>query len=616
MTRVLIVEDERLVARELQIRLEENGYRVTGNVASADNALRAASEQVPDIVLMDIHIQGERDGIETAALLQQQFDVPVVFLTAHSDEATVQRAKQIGAAGYLIKPPKERELVVTLEVARHKHEMSRQLREREKWYSTTLRSIGDAVVSTDAAGNVTFMNSVAEVLTGWRAEEARGQPASTVLQLARTGGDAEAPIAESVRRKETIHVDGTLTDQTGRRRAISDSASPIVDESGALLGGVIVFRDVTEKRAIERQLEATERLASLSTLAAGVAHEINNPLTWVLANLTHLTEVIASPSITGDQLAALREEAAETLAGAQRIQHVVRDLLAFSRRGPGRNNCLVAAAIQQAIDRTHSPVAITVEVEGPITVAIDETRLVQVLGNVLANAVQAIIDAPLREHRIAIRATATAAETMIAVADTGIGMEEAVRVRVFEPFFTTKAKARGAGLGLSIAHGLVSAAGGRMAMSTALGTGTVCTIVLPTYAPTPVPAPTTAPVTRARILVIDDEESMRRLIKRVLRMHDVVAVEAPEAWRLLHAGERYDVILCDVMMPDIGGVELYERVLSLDPAQASRMAFVTGGAFNLRSTEFLATTKNRVLEKPFVPADLVALVNEHLGAKT
>ena len=594
---VLIVEDERLVARELGMRLEEHGYRVTARVAAADEALRAASDQVPDVVLMDIRLEGERDGIETAELLHQRFDVPVIFLTAHSDDATVDRAKRSGAAGYLIKPPKERELLVAIEVALHNHEQARRLREREKLLASTLRSVGEALVATDPAGNILFMNPAAESLTDWRAEDAVGQPLSTVVQLTYDRELGEPRFAQTSQRT------GTVTDRAGRSHAVADSSSPIIDQAGSVVGGIVLLHDVTEERALARQREAAARLASLGALATGVAHEINNPLTWMIVNLGRLTEMLGTPPIPDEQLVALSQEALETLDGAERIRRVVRDLSAFAHRTPDRESCRVEDAIRQAVAASPS---LPIEMDYvEATVSIAEPRLVRVLGNLLANAADAIGDGPPGDHHLSLRATVRNDDVTIEIADTGCGMDDEVRAHAFEPFFTTKPAGRGTGLGLSVAHGLVTAAGGSIGIASTPGRGTTVTLVLPLAEDLPEIEPN--PIQElARILVVDDEAAIRKLLTRLLHAHDVEAVESVEALRRLREGARFDVIFCDVMMPTLDGVQLYEEIRTLDPEQARRIVFLTGGVVNTRAAAFLASTQNPILEKPFRPADVLA----------
>src|ERR1041384_7539149 len=178
---VLSVEDERIVAKDLQHTLAAMGYDAFAIASSADEALNRAAEKCPDLVLMDIRIKGARDGIETADLLRKQFGVPVVYLTAHADDATIERAKRTTPYGYLMKPVKSAELRSAIEVTLHRHEMEKQLAVAQRWFATTLRSIDDAVITVDVEGKIAFVNPAAERVLGTAGDQAIGQPAAGAM---------------------------------------------------------------------------------------------------------------------------------------------------------------------------------------------------------------------------------------------------------------------------------------------------------------------------------------------------------------------------------------------------------------------------------------------------
>lgn len=251
---VLIVEDERIVAKDLQQTLAEMGYDAFAIASSSDEALARASERCPDIVLMDIRIKGPRDGIETAEILKKRFDVPVVYLSAHADTATIQRATLTEPYGYLLKPVKAAELQSSIEVSLFKHQMERRLRERERWFSTTLRSIADAVVTVDIGGRITYMNPAAEALIGLRGADAAGKPASEVLRLVdqRSVEAGETPVEMALRLMQPIesHRASLLNLSTGAQRWIDGSAAPVIGAE-LTLGAVMVFRDVTEQKTLQ-----------------------------------------------------------------------------------------------------------------------------------------------------------------------------------------------------------------------------------------------------------------------------------------------------------------------------------------------------------------------------
>ena len=228
--RILIVEDERIVARDLQQTLVELDYDVFAIASSAEQALARASETCPDIVLMDIRIRGNLDGIATAQILRDRFGVPVIYLTAHSDDATLERAKITEPHGYLIKPVKPAELRSAIEVSLYRHAMELRLRERERWFSTTLCSIADAVISVDLAGNVTFVNPAGEALMGCKSEDALGRPANEILRLLDEHDNLQldTPLDVVLReRREVQMFDGNLMTASREIRAISDSAALI-----------------------------------------------------------------------------------------------------------------------------------------------------------------------------------------------------------------------------------------------------------------------------------------------------------------------------------------------------------------------------------------------------
>lgn len=287
MTAVLVVEDEALIAGDIQRTLVRLGYQVPTTTGTAEKALREVELHQPGLVLMDIKLRGKMDGIEAAQAIRLRFDVPVVYLTSHSDEATLVRAKATNPHGYLLKPFTDRELRTAIEVALHRHALEVRIATRERWFSTTLRSIGDAVIATDERETVTFLNAVAERLTGW-GQEALGRPLSEVFVLVDPEGNSvPSPVAAALAGSVSVELPPNtgLVVKTGRQISVDDSASPIIDEKGHVLGGVVVFRDITERRQLEARVARTERLASLGTMAAGVAHEINNPLTYVTANI-------------------------------------------------------------------------------------------------------------------------------------------------------------------------------------------------------------------------------------------------------------------------------------------------------------------------------------------
>jgi PAS domain S-box-containing protein len=263
-SRILIVEDEGIIAKDIQSTLNRLGYSVIGIASSGEEAIKKAMEIHPDIVLMDIVLEGAMDGVEAAEYIHDHFDIPVVYLTAYSDDTTLQRAKITEPFGYILKPFHEKELYTTIEMALYKHTMQSKLKESEQWLATTLKSIGDAVIATDTGKLITFMNPVAEALTGWKQEEAIGKPLKNVFKVinGKTGKQADDPVAKVLREGVIVGLANhtVLIAKDGTKRSVDDSGAPIIDDKGKIIGVVLVFRDITERKITVEQLRASEEI--------------------------------------------------------------------------------------------------------------------------------------------------------------------------------------------------------------------------------------------------------------------------------------------------------------------------------------------------------------------
>lgn len=573
---VLIVEDERIVAKDLQEELASMGYDAYAIAASADEAVAHASARCPDLVLMDIRIAGSLDGIDTAHLLRAKFGVALVYLTAHADQATTERAKATEPHGYLLKPVRTAELRSTIEMALHKHARERQDRERERRLAATLHAITDAVIAVDVDGRISVINEAAASLAGLTVEGAVGRPASEVVPL--VGVEPE-------------------------RLAI---------EGGTQVGAVLVFRDPGAHRALARRLELTDRLAALGTLAAGVAHEVNNPLSVVVANAAYVGEELSRVRAEHGPEAGVDEAIvaqAEITGAAERIARIVGDLREFAKppqEGDARAD--VAAAVARAVRTTAAALRdrarVVTAIEAVPAAVGDDARIAQVLVDLMVNAAHAIPPGDARKHAVHVRARlaptlpAHAAMIEIEVTDTGSGIAPEILPRVFEPFFTTKPFGAGAGLGLAVCHGIVTSLGGDITATSAPGQGTTIRIRLP-QAPrtrTPSDPPLRA---KARVLVIDDEELVLRALGRMLREHEVVTARGgADALARIASGPAFDVIFTDITMPDMTGIELYRLLLAERPELARRVVFLSGGAVTPDTRTFLASIPNAHLEKP------------------
>jgi diguanylate cyclase (GGDEF)-like protein/PAS domain S-box-containing protein len=257
---VLIVEDEAIVALDLSMQLESMGYHVVGTAESGAEAIKLARQHRPKLVLMDIMLKGEMDGVEAAEQIGRGLHVPVVFLTSYSDTQTVQRAARATAYGYMTKPFQTKELRATIEVALYKARMETQLRESERWFASALRCVGDGVVVTEPDGHIRFLNAVAEKLTGWTQEEAVGRHVDSVIDVRRPAGQPESQAMRALQGEGVVGIEHalSLTQRGGETLRVDESAAAVFDERGERLGVVIVLRDATERLRQEALLRQSE----------------------------------------------------------------------------------------------------------------------------------------------------------------------------------------------------------------------------------------------------------------------------------------------------------------------------------------------------------------------
>ena len=240
---ILVVEDEYAIAANLRLELTDLGYEVAGVAASGEEAVQLAEQTQPDLVLMDIALPGNLDGVEASEDIPDRYDIPVVFLTAYADEPTLRRAKLTEPYGYLVKPYAERELRTTIETALFKHRMQRLSEGMRRWLTAVFQSIADGLLVTNAKGHVALLNHAAEILTGWSSDEAFGQPFDTVVNL--VGQDSRSLTAQALEERGPVQLpaDAVLAMPNGARKRIEGTVAPVHDDTGECAGLVLIFRE-------------------------------------------------------------------------------------------------------------------------------------------------------------------------------------------------------------------------------------------------------------------------------------------------------------------------------------------------------------------------------------
>ena len=478
--------------------------------------------------------------------------------------------------------------------------------------ATAMRHAGDAIEVTDAQGRYIFVNPAFEACTGYSSAEVIGRTPWDLL----SENDASIRLYDAVRRGAGVSIqrgtskgrrnDGSLFEQ-------EITLAGVADEGGCVQQIVGVRKDVTELRQTEEALRVSGQLASVGTLAAGVAHEVNNSLGYLTTNLSFVLEAVQQhadmlPGVVGELLDAL----SEAQEGAARVRSIVRDLSAFARssdeEGAVDVNASLELALKMVTNEIRHAARLVCEIERVAPVFGNPARLGQVFVNLLVNAVHAIEEGNADANELRVEVRQHEGQISVSISDTGTGMSENVLAHAFDPFFTTKDEGKGTGLGLSICQSIIHRMGGTLRAESRRGRGTTMSVLLPAMAAARDPKtslpPASAEITEAhlRILVIDDERNVAKALKRVLREHHVELAFSGRAGLDTLSQEKYDVIICDLMMPDVSGMALFEVERTRHRDSVTKFIFMTGGAFTEQARQFVAERKVVVLAKP-IPID-------------
>jgi PAS domain S-box-containing protein len=497
--------------------------------------------------------------------------------------------------------------------ARRRTELA--LRQSGIRFRQVVETAHEGIWMLDLNGRTTYVNRQMAALTGIEPATAYGlRPQEIIheeslemfLQRLNMPASAEEPAGR---------FDCRMRRKDGSELIASIALGAINDEKQVHVGYLAMVTDVTEPRKLQEQLMISDRMASVGTLAAGMAHEINNPLAVILANLSlavddleHLEGRPAPPQAWE----ILRSELKESLEAAERVKDIVHDLKIFSRSSetslePVDVRPVLESSLRMAWNEIRHRAKVVRRLQPVPPVRASESRLGQVLLNLLVNAAQALPEGKADENVIEVfTEQPDPYKVVVGVRDSGSGMSPDILRRLFTPFFSTKPVGVGTGLGLSICHRIITSFGGRIDVESTPGKGSTFRVTLPVNASPRATLPSTAPgvkhtVRRGRVLVIDDEPLVARAVSRTLTPdHEVVVcTSARESLGLLRAGQAFDVILCDLMMPDMSGIDFYGEVERLLPDLLPRLMFMTGGAFTPRARNFLDRVVSPRIEKPF-----------------
>lgn len=611
--RAIVVDDSQDDALLLVRELRRTGYRVEYAWVDTENQLRQTIQQAPwDVVLSDYAIPGF-GGLE-ALRVTNEYKLPFIMVSGSFGEELAVEVLQAGADDYLLKGRLGR-LSASIERALRAREerlarsqAEEALRQSEARFRGLVESLGESVFTLDLALRVD-------------GKYGRSEGARILGQTAREsfGADA-APHEEAAQRAlagERVIYEWSQASPNGFRH-YQTSVSPRWDASHRVTGVVGLDRDITPQKQLQVQLATADRMVSVGLLASGVAHELNNPLTAIIANL----ELALSAEL--DE-AARQEELCEAHEAALRIAKIVKDLRMFSRPNDETPSAL---SLQRALETSLRMAdhhlrhrARVVRDYRPIPLVVgNDSKLGQVFLNLIINAAQALPEGRADQHEVrVVTRTDEQGRAVVEIQDTGAGMSEETQAKLFTPFFTTKPPGLGTGLGLSISQRIVTSFGGTIEVESAPNRGSVFRLRFPAAPPSapqgePGPPPAPAPVLawRPRLLLIDDDPLVLRTLERGLSAHYQLTAlpDARYALDRIAAGETADLVLCDLMMPGMTGLEFQTALTKLNPGLAERLLFLTGSADHAHASP----SQTPIIEKPVELSQLRRLLAERLSA--
>ena len=604
---ILIVDDDESTRRSLTLIFGKKGYE-TEAVGTGREALEKVQERFFNVALLDVRLP-DMEGVELLAPLKEmQPDLAVIIVTAYSSVETAVQALKEGAAAYITKPLNVDEVLATVRetlekqhLVEEKRRAEEALRQSEANFRNVIIKNADGIIIVDRNGVVCFVNPAGESLLGRKSEELIGEVfgfpmvsgETTELDIAGTGGEAavaEMRVVDGEWEGKSVYL-ASLRDITERKRA--------------------------EQRESElrRELHLTSRLASVGELAAGVAHEINNPLTAVIG----FSELLIGRDIPED----IKQFLEIINDNAQRVARIVMNLLTFARpREPGKEYVDINSIVSRVVElRTYEMRSSNIEVTTQLAfdlpwTMVDTGQLQQVFLNIIINAEQAMVKAH-NKGKLLIKTQQVDNHIRVSFQDDGPGIAQENLDKIFEPFFTTKGVGEGTGLGLSISYGIIKEHEGRIYAQSELGKGATFVVELPIVARTQPLEPAEPPgeepkrVTGAKIIVVDDEASICQFLSWALTQkgHKVETMNNASAAleRLKH--DRYDLILLDIKMPGMYGTEFYGHIGKIAPSLQKKVVFITGDTMTPDTRNFLNETKARYIAKPFKLERLMREIN-------
>jgi PAS domain S-box-containing protein len=586
---VLILEDDPGSTFILKKILARGSYQIAGVARSGEEAIELARTTKPDLLLMDIQIPGKLDGVEAAASILRELDVPLIYMTAYSDEATIERARRTAPFAYLLKPYREKEMLITIEMALYKARIDRLGKASEQRLAATLGALEDYVLTTDAAGRLTYLNPAAGKVLGKSAHQCLGQPIGELLDLRERETRTRLPdvierVLKADFRTNPAHPLVLMKDN-GEARLVHIQTNALAETDGRSVGRVVILRDITQLEELEENIRRSQKLDAVGRLAGGISHDFNN----LLAIINSFADLLLLKTQPGDPLEKYYRN---IRAAGQRGTDLVARLMNFSRRAATPPKAVAPEEIVRDVEKMMRPlfrenIELAIEVSPDLPLLhTDPGQIEQILVNLCLNARDAIAEAgritiSLASRKIDSQSAAhhslpgPGAYVLLKVSDTGCGIPTEICDRIFEPFFTTKEVGKGTGLGLAMVYHLVKQNGGRVDVHSVPGLGTDFTIFLPALETHPTPsvpredAPVVAPHGHERVLLVEDDPDFADCVKSLLENHGYTTVASRSGEDALlrfneHHGD-FDLLVADVVLPKLSGRQLADQLRKQKP---------------------------------------------------
>lgn len=612
---ILIVEDEAVVSLDLSILLKDAGYNIN-RICSSSNQLfdDFCNYPQPDLILMDVHIKGELDGLESSLKIKELYDIPVIFLTAYADKDTIAKAKISYPYGYIIKPYDKRKLLIIVEMGLNIIELEKEVKRREELFSATFNSIADAVIVTDNRNKIKYVNPVAISMV-------------SCIDILNRDFHSVYNIDFNIDQNR-----GTFSDYSGKEK-ILDIKKTKLDENLFKEGGYVwILTDVTIPLFLESQLRETQKMEAVGRLAGGIAHDFNNLLTVIMGYCSLIldnTELIKREGGLKSDILGIQHT-------SQKAVKLTRQLMTFSNnqvRNPQHLNLNEIIKDLSGIFGRLIPDSVRIKYflsKNETIIHADPVQIEQILINLVVNSRDAIEETGHIDISTSVYSTSNEINhrsgiipggefVLLTISDNGCGIPGEIHSKIFEPFFSTKREGKGIGLGLSTVYGIVQHSGGFIDLKSSPGEGCVFKIYFP-LEKDDIPKKFDSPVYKnldvgtESVLVVEEDEFVRSIMERILAGKGYNVINAANAGEALliceFENESIDLVISDLYHPRISGIDLISRLKHFRPSL--KVLYSTTHTLESIKDENSYDDIEYLIQKPFDPEDFSLLVRKSL----